>query len=92
MSDCNTGDFREKEVVNLCDGRLLGFVSEVEFDVVDGRITAIVVPGRGGFFGIGGEDDLVIPWCKIQKIGEDVILVNAEGCCPPKRENGKKRI
>ena len=79
MAECNTGDFREKEVVNLCDGRLLGFVSEIEFDVVDGRITAIVVPGRGGFLGIGGEDDLVIPWCRIEKIGEDSRRITIEG-------------
>lgn len=80
--ECVKGEsFRDKEVINSCDGRRLGCVSDIEFDVCDGRITAIVVPLKGGFFGCG--EEIVIPWQKIQKIGEDVILVDAEGCCPP---------
>ena len=73
MPSCNSEDFRDKQVICVADGRVLGNVAEIEFDVCDGRITAIVVCGDGGLFGRGGE--LVIPWDKIQKIGEDVILV-----------------
>lgn len=82
MAHVSGENFREKEVINACDGRRLGYVSDIEFDVCDGRITAIIVPGRGGFLGCGGTD-IVIPWEKIRKIGEDVILVDAEECCPP---------
>lgn len=73
MPSCNSEDFRDKQVVSVADGRVLGNVAEIEFDVCDGRITAIVVCGEGGLFSRGGE--LVIPWDKIEKIGEDVILV-----------------
>ena len=83
MNSCNTENFREKEVINVCDGRRLGCVSEVIFDVCDGRITAIVVPAQGGFFGRKDSPPLIIPWERIEKIGTDVILANAEGCCPP---------
>lgn len=82
MSSVSGENIREKEVVNACDGRRLGFIADIEFDVCDGRITAIVVPVKGGFLGCGGES-LVIPWEKIQKIGVDIILVDAEDCCPP---------
>ena len=82
MSKCRTDDFRDKEVVNVCDGRKLGCISEIEFDVCDGRITAIVIYGKKGMFG-KGEDDVVIPWDKIEKIGDDIILVNAEDCYRP---------
>ena len=81
MGSVSGENIREKEVINACDGRRLGYVADIEFDVCDGRITAIVVPLRGGFFGCG--EEIVIPWQKIQKIGEDVILVDAENCCPP---------
>lgn len=80
MSRCKSDDFRDKEVVNVCDGRKLGCISEIEFDVCDGRITAIIIYGKKGMFG-KGEGDTVIPWERIEKIGDDIILVNAEGCC-----------
>ena len=82
MSHVSGESIREKEVINSCDGRRLGYVTDIQFDVCDGRITAIVVPIKGGFLGCGGEN-IVIPWEKICKIGEDIILVDAEGCCPP---------
>lgn len=71
----NTCDLREKEVINLCDGSKLGCPCDFEFNRCDGRITALVVPRAGGFLGIGKGNDLVIPWCKIECIGEDAILV-----------------
>ena len=81
MGKCKSDDFRDKEVVNVCDGKKLGCVSEIEFDVCDGRITAIIIYGKKGMFG-KGESDWVIPWHKIEKIGDDIILVNADGCRP----------
>lgn len=91
MGGVSGESFREKEVINSCDGRRLGYVADIEFDVCDGRITAIVVPQHCGFLGLNSED-IVIPWEKIQKIGKDVILVDAEGCCPlPKPPRGKHK-
>ena len=92
MQRCNSEDFREKEVVNVCDGKKLGCVGEIEFNVCDGKLTAIIVPLETGFFGTGKER-IVIPWDKIVCIGEDVILVNGEGICPVsdgKKKGGKK--
>ena len=76
MPSCNSEDFRDKEVICVSDGRRLGFVSEIEFDVCDGRITAIIVCGEGGVLGIGKGQAVTVPWEKIQKIGEDIILVD----------------
>ena len=83
MERCNSEDLREKDVINVCDGRRLGCVSEVEFNVCDGRLTAIVVPLPSGFMGIGCKEWLVIPWERIERIGKDVILVNIEGLPMP---------
>lgn len=89
MSNASGENIREKEVINACDGRRLGYVADIEFDICDGRITAIIVPVKGGFLGCGAES-IVIPWEKIKKIGVDIILVDAEGCCPPpKPKKGK---
>ena len=91
MSACNSEDFRDKEVINVCDGRRLGYVCEIEFDVCDGRITAIVGHAEGGLLGVKRGEELVIPWDKIQKIGEDIILVDGIEFPPPDRCGIRRR-
>jgi len=74
-----TNDLRQKEVINISDGRRLGFLSDVEIDLENGRIDAIVVPGGGRLFGIIGKDsEFIIPWERVKKIGEDIILVDMD--------------
>ena len=46
-----------REVVNICDGARLGFVSDVEVDLKTGRIAAIVVPGPCKFLGVAVRRD-----------------------------------
>ena len=63
-------------MVNTVDGRRLGNIVDVELDLENGRITAVVVPGQPKMLGVfGRSDDYVVPWENIKKIGEDVILV-----------------
>ena len=81
---CCIEDLARKDVININDGCRLGCVCDVEIDVNDGRIVSLIIYGRTKFFGLfGREDDLVIPWCNIQKIGEDIILVACEPPCRP---------
>lgn len=75
MERFSTCELREKEVVNMCDGTRLGCPVDFEFSVCDGRITALIVPRAGGIFGFCRDDDIIIPWCKIECIGSDAILV-----------------
>ena len=73
-----TSDLKLKEVINVIDGKRLGGITDIEIDVASGRLTAIVVPGNGKFLGLfGRSEEVVIPWEKINKIGFDVILVEA---------------
>jgi YlmC/YmxH family sporulation protein len=72
-------DFQSKDVINIVDGKKLGQVSDLELDLRQGRIDAIVVPHQGKFFGFfGGGTDIVIPWRNIVKIGLDVVLVKLD--------------
>jgi len=69
-------DLRQKEVINLGDGARYGFVSDMEIDIGDGRIKALIVPGPGRVLGVFGRDqEYRIEWDMINKIGDDVILV-----------------
>lgn len=72
-------ELRQKEVVNQCTCKRLGFVSDVEFDICDGRILALIVPGVAKFGGFFGRDtEYIIPYCCICQIGEEIILVNVK--------------
>ncbi len=72
-------DLRVRDVINVRDGKRLGNVADLELDLEQGRVTAIVVPGPGRFMGIFGRyKDYVIPWEKIIRIGVDVILVELD--------------
>ena len=48
----------------------------MQADFVTGEINSIIVAKTGKLFGnITGKNNVTIPWDKIKKIGEDVILV-----------------
>ena len=75
---CCINDLRDKEVINICDGRKLGCVDDVEVDVNSGRLVSIIVPCDGKLFGFGRSKSLVILWDSIEKIGDDIILVKID--------------
>ena len=97
MKRFSTVDLRRLEIINLCDGTRLGYAGDFEFDCEDARILALVITGNCGLFGFGREEDLIIPWNKIECIGEDTILVKLteqeRSCyvCPHKK-NRKLRF
>ena len=72
-------DLHCKEVICISDGRRLGLISDVIIQLPKGEISAIVVPGRSKLGGFGPpREDYVIPWCKICRIGPDIVLIDAE--------------
>lgn len=78
-------DLRMRDVVNIVDGRRLGVIKDIDLDLEEGRVKSIILPGAGRFMGfLSKNDDLVIPWEKIRKLGVDVILVEVPGYTDPK--------
>ena len=89
--ECRIREIRNKEVVNICDGCRLGFVSDVKVELPCGQIVAIVVPGPCKLFGlVGRQEDYLIPWECIRKIGPDIVLVDIkpDQCKVPKPKLG----
>lgn len=80
-----------KEVICVSDGRRLGFVSDVQVEVPEGNIRAIVVPCPVRFpGGFGRREDFCIPWECIRRIGPDIVLVDAkpDQCRVPRGHKG----
>lgn len=75
--DTSAEELRCKEVICLADGCRLGYVGDMEIDLTDGRVKALLVPGRRRFFGLlGREPDRRIPWTAVRRFGDDIILVD----------------
>ena len=70
-------DLRRKEVINVCDGRRMGCVCDIIIDINTCRLDAIVVPGCFSITNIFQKQrNIIIPWNKIRKLGDDVIIVD----------------
>ena len=75
-------DLRYKEVIDVHTGFRLGYVCDAEFDDKEGRLTSLITPGRSKLFGLlGREDDYVLPWTAIVRIGSDSVLVDLQETC-----------
>ena len=93
MRRISTVELRELEVVNICDGEKIGYPCDFEFDIDCGQILSLIVPECDRFSLFGKRQERIIPWDKIECIGEDTILVRLTKeecqCCDTK--NHKKR-
>ena len=73
------GELREKEVINICNCKRLGCVVDIEMNICDGCVEAIIIPGPGKICGfLGTDSEYVIPFACIKKIGPDIILVEIQ--------------
>ena len=62
-------DFKHKEVINIIDGKRLGYVQDVTADLETGTITSIIVPGSTKFLNFfSNSNDVIIPWQNIKCI------------------------
>ena len=79
-------DLRYKEVIDVHSGLRLGYVYDAEFDDQEGRLCSLITPGRARWFGLlGREDDYVLPWQSIVRIGGDIILIDAKEELPRRK-------
>jgi len=73
-------DLRNRDVVNIADGKRLGTICDLDLDLENGKVTALIVPGCARLFSFFSKGrDYIIPWENIVKIGVDTILVDLPG-------------
>ena len=74
--ECSFLELRCKEVVNVVDGRRLGHIIDVVFDLQSAKICGLVIPNCKSFWNVfKSGQEIFIPFSQICKIGEDTILV-----------------
>lgn len=68
-------DLQSKHIVNVFDGKNVGSIIDANISN-DGSIESLVIEANKKFLSFSREEDMLVPWNDITKIGEDVILVN----------------
>ena len=68
-------DLKQKDVVNICDGRRLGKPIDLVLNA-SAVVEALVLPVAGGILNLlkQDRDGCLVPWERILRIGDDVIL------------------
>jgi YlmC/YmxH family sporulation protein len=80
-SICTLSELKRLEVINICDGSRMGNIVDVEMDLCNGNIIAILLPKKLEILDWFRKDikkRCRIPWCQIDCIGYDTILVRGD--------------
>ncbi len=79
-------ELKDKQVVSIKDASVVGFVGDIEFDTETGTLTSVIVSGKSkGISFLARGEDIIVPWDKIEVIGNDSILISVEGYLPKQR-------
>ncbi len=82
---------KQKDVINLLDGKNLGKICDLTFNFPEGCITGFSASGGRGFR--FNKQTIFLPIKSVVKIGEDAVLVKygkeKEDCPPPKHTANK---
>lgn len=79
---------KQKQVVNLCDGKQLGRVCDIVFSFPEGAVQGLVAPGGKGLR--FGKADLFIDIKNVVKIGVDTVLVEVKSAPPKEKKRGER--
>ena len=72
----NFFDLKQKEIINIVDGKKLGYPDDIVFDSENTAVKSFTIPGQTKAFGLKKGESKTISLKDIYLIGEDVILVN----------------
>lgn len=69
------GKLKNRAVIDTVTAERIGYVSDIEIDEHEGKITAIIV-WRGGFFRrIIGGGEMMVPWTQIAAVSNEFVLI-----------------
>lgn len=75
----NFSELCQKDVINMLDGKKLGRPDDLMIND-EAVVEALIIPAPMGMMNIFKREHagIVVPWNRIKRIGDDVILVEVE--------------
>ena len=84
---CRIDELKNRQVVCIDNGYVLGYIGDIELDTTTGRLISIVIFGNLRVFGLlGREKDIIIPFEDIAVIGNETVLVRTNPAIAGKSE------
>ncbi len=68
-------ELRRKIVINIANAERVGNVSDIDVDVLTGKIKSIIIP-KNDIISFFRRSEIIIPWENIISVGSEFILVN----------------
>ncbi len=72
----NLSEFQSKDVINIKNGKKIGNIIDCKINPDTGEIISFLLVPFKGAFSFKGSNKVDIDYKNIERIGEDVILVN----------------
>ena len=72
----NLSEFQSKDVINIKNGKKIGNIIDCKINPDTGSITSFLIVPYKGTFSFKGANKIDIDYKNIERIGEDVILIN----------------
>ena len=70
-------ELSKKDIINIKDGKRIGNIVEVEFDINIGYMIRFIIESSNVIKSIfSSAEELTIKFSQIKKLGEDVILID----------------
>lgn len=69
-------ELRRKIVINIENAERIGNVSDIDVDVLTGKIKSIIIPKNDIISIFTRRREIIIPWSQIISVGSEFILVN----------------
>ena len=70
-------EIQNKEIINNANGKNLRHILDLTIDPETGKIISIVLSESRGFFrSFFSRDEIEVPWERIVKFGEDVVIID----------------
>lgn len=84
------------DVINLCDGKKLGHICDLEIGIEDYCLCSLIIPHDNGSLNpFCKKEYYIIPVCRIECIGNDAVLIKIPPtellCCELCKRNKRKK-
>ena len=60
-------DLRNRDVINVLDGKKLGNIMDIDLDLESGRVLSLIMPGQARRFNLfARREEIMVPWQNCQ--------------------------
>ena len=71
-------DLQSKNIININDGKMIGNIIDINIDKSGVSSGIVIEKSKFLISRFSSNGEIIVKWSQIEKIGEDVILVNVK--------------